>query len=362
MKPSLRYSSIADPTVVELLKLTEQPDVISFAGGTPSPQTLLADLVHQASQKAPTDLQYSPAQGTLPFRRTLARWLGVSPEEILVTSGSQQALDLVARTFINAHDPIFTADPTYFVALGAFNAYQPDYVTDVCAAKLAYVVPTFANPTGETLDSARRRHLALQIKNREAILIEDDPYRQLYFDSPPPPPIRRLLPRQTIYITSLSKVVGPALRLGIVVAPPNVISQLSLVKSSLDLCTSGWLQSLADWVISHPQFDSRLAHTRAFYRRQAQHLLKALADHMPPAVSWTQPTGGLFVWVTLPAHIDTHKLYFTALKRKVAFVPGYIFRPHRQKSSCLRLCFATASPRHIETGISRLAKLITQVL
>lgn len=347
----MKYS---DPTVMELLKLTEQPGIISFAGGTPSPEALPIHLIKEALQKIDPNPQYSPTQGIKPLRETLAKMLAVTPENILITSGSQQALDLIAGVFIKPNDKIYTSDPTYFVALYAFNSYGAKYTQNLTSAKLAYVIPNFSNPSGETIDILSRQCLA----KSNTLIIEDDPYGQLYFDKKPSQSIYSLNPDNTIYLTSLSKIVGPALRIGVVVAKPETIEILTRAKTGMDLCTSGLTQQIADYVLNHPDYSKYLKDARKYYALKCQVMLEALKKYMPQDVSWTTPTGGMFIWVTLSKNIDTKKLYQKAIEKGVAFVPGYIFHPQGGKSFCLRLSFALPTTEQINTGIRILAQMI----
>ncbi len=347
----MKYS---DPTVMELLKHTEQPNLISFAGGTPNPEALPTSIIKEALQNIDPNPQYTPTQGIKSLRETLAKILFVKPENILITSGSQQAIDLIAGVYAKAGDKIYVTDPTYFVALYAFNSYEAKYTNELADAKMAYVIPNFANPTGETMDLSVRKQFA----NCQRLIIEDDPYGQLYFDDKPPQSIYSLNPENTIYITSLSKIVGPSLRIGIVVAKPDTIEALTRAKTGMDLCTSGLLQQISNYVLSSPSYPAYLNNARKYYSTKCQVMLDALDKFMPGGVSWTIPTGGMFIWVTLPDHIDTQVLYFKALKENVAFVPGYIFRPNGENSSCLRLSYALPTPEQINVGIEKLAKLI----
>jgi 2-aminoadipate transaminase len=354
MTYSKRFSKIADPTVMNLLKLTENPDIISFSGGTPNPYALPVTLIREAMQNIDPNPQYSPTAGIKSLRETVAKMISVKPENILITAGSQQGLDLVGRVFINPGENIYVTDPTYFVALYAFNAYQPFYTNNIDESSIAYVIPNFANPSGETIDLTSRKQFAESGK----LIVEDDPYGQLYFRKKPPQSIYSLNPENTIYLTSLSKIVGPALRIGVVIAKPEIIEALARAKTGMDLCTSGLTQQIADYVLSHPDYSIYLDSARKYYASKCQVMLDALKKYMPKEVIWTIPTGGMFIWVTLPNYIDTQELYYKALEEKIAFVPGYIFHPWGGKSSCLRLTYALPTPDQINTGIEKLAQLI----
>ena len=367
-----RYQQIADPTVMKLLELSNRPGIISFAGGTPAPETFPTKLLDEAA-RSPLPLQYSSAQGIASLREVLSDKFShewgrvVSPEHILITTGSQQALDLVGRTYLDNGDTVLCEDPTYFVALYAFSAYDPVYqIVDwrkprsLKGAKLAYLVPTFGNPTGRTLTSIERQVVGELVSGGETILMEDDPYSQLYFGRKPPLPIAATHPHNVIYITTLSKIVGPALRMGVVIAEPEIISALTRVKSGMDLCTSALTQTLTERTITDPRFSSHLETIRKYYGRKARAMFGALKKYMPSGVVWVRPQGGMFVWVTLPSSVDSNQLYTKAIDAGIAFVPGYIFRPGRKRSSSLRLSFAMASVEEIDRGIKILAKLVRE--
>jgi 2-aminoadipate transaminase len=355
MKFAKRFKTIADPTVMELLKHTEKPEIISFAGGTPAPEALPIQLIKQAMAEVNPNLQYSPTQGLKSLRETLAKIYSVKPENILITSGSQQALDLIARVFIDPGDKIYVTNPTYFVALYAFNSYGAKYTQNLKLAKMAYVIPNFANPSGETMTSSARQKLLESGK----LVVEDDPYGQLYFDNKPPKSIYSLNSDNTIYVTSLSKIVGPALRIGVVVAKPEIIEKLTRAKTGMDLCTSGLTQQIANYVLNHQSYPKYLERARKYYAQKCQRMLEALKKYMPKNVSWTIPSGGMFIWVTLPKKIDTKILYQKAIKNGVAFVPGYIFHPKGGKSNSLRLSFSLPSIKQINQGVKKLAHLIS---
>jgi 2-aminoadipate transaminase len=354
MKFAKRFKAIADPMVMELLKHIEKPEIISFAGGTPAPEALPVQLIKQAMAKIDPNPQYSPTQGLKSLRETLAKIYLVKSENILITSGSQQALDLIGRVFIDPGNKVYVTNPTYFVALYAFNAYTPKYINSIQSAKLSYLVPNFANPTGETLDEKSR----IEILKSAKLIVEDDPYGQLYFQSKPPRSIYSFAPDKTIYLTSLSKVVGPSLRLGITIAKPEIIVALTRAKTGMDLCTGALTQQIADYVLNHPSYPKFLESARQYYNTKCQTMIAALDKYMPKGVKWTRPMGGMFIWVTLPKNIDTKKLYFEALKHYLAFVPGYVFHIGNEKSSCLRLSYALPSNDQINRGIKTLANLL----
>ncbi|MBI5356811.1 PLP-dependent aminotransferase family protein [Candidatus Collierbacteria bacterium] len=368
-----RFKSISDPTVSDLLKLTESPGIISFAGGTPSADALPYALIKKILPELEIDLQYTPTQGIKSLRERLAKiysdkWNSkITPDQILITSGSQQALDLIAKVFINKGDKVFVENLTYFVALYAFNAYEPKYQSisaekisgeEKLSGKLIYLVSNFQNPTGKTISEIQRRNIANAVIAKDLILIEDDPYGELFFSDCPPKPIALLAPENTIYLTSVSKIMGPALRLGIAISTPETIQALTRAKTGMDLCTSGLLQQLAGKILIEPKYQDHLIRIRKFYAGKCGAMLSALKKHMPDSVSWTKPEGGLFIWMELPDKIDTAVLYKKALTKGAAFVPGYIFSPTGKLNNCLRLSFASPTLAEINTGIATLANLI----
>lgn len=374
MKPATRFAAIADPTVMNLLKLTEQPKMISFAGGTPS--FFAADLIDEAVRKTKLNLQYSPTPGTSDMRQAAAahlsqRWkTAISPEEILITSGSQQTLDIIARTYINPADTILVENPTYFVALYAFNAYQPQYTifspdqplpTPPKASKFLYIVSNFQNPTGNTLNTHQRQKIMDYAQAHDMLIVEDDPYSQLYFNQPPPPSMYVSSQDSVIYTTTLSKIISPALRLGITVAKPEIIAQLSRVKQGMDLCTSALTQSIASYVLAHPKLDTHLSAMRAYYKKRAEFMDTQLNTHLKKVASWKKPSGGLFIWLTFSNNLDTKHLYSQAIKKNVAFIPGYVFDPHTKPSPHARITFASASPADTITGIKRLQQAVKEL-
>lgn len=373
MKFAKRFASIADPTVSNLLKLTETPGIISFAGGTPSPDALPYKIIKKILPELEIDLQYTPTQGIKSLREKIAKvysdkWgIKITPDQILITSGSQQALDLIAKVFLDGKDRVFVENPTYFVALYAFNAYGPEYQAfsaekvlgeEKLSGKLMYLVSNFQNPTGKTISEVRRRNIAKAVISNGLVLIEDDPYGELFFTDNPSKPIMLSAPENTIYLTSVSKIMGPALRLGIVISTPETIQALTRAKTGMDLCTSGLLQQLAGKILADPGYQDHLTGMRKFYAKKCQAMLSELKNRMPDGVVWSKPEGGLFIWMELPTKIDTSVLYRQALAKGVAFVPGYIFSPTGGLNNCLRLSFALPSLPEIRTGLTILSNLI----
>ena len=392
-----RTQRMASSTIRELLKLTEKPDIISFAGGLPAPDVFPVEEFSEACQRVlrdcgPTALQYGTTEGYLPLREMIARHtarygLEVSADNILITSGSQQALDLLGRIFINGGDRILVESPTYMGALQAWNAYGAEYVpvpmdedgmiTDDLeealrvGPKFIYVLPNFQNPTGVTLSLERRKQL-IELADRYGVpIIEDDPYGQLRFEGEHISPIVVLddLYRNNsshcyhgnvIYLSTFSKILAPGLRLAWVVAPPEVIRKLVQAKQGADLHTSTFTQIVAHEV-SHGGFlDKHIQKICQVYGERRNVMLGAMDAYFPPEVDWTQPKGGLFLWGRMPENLDANEVLALALEHKVAFVPGGPFFPRGGGENTMRLNFSNAKPEKIQEGISRLGSVLAE--
>ncbi len=376
----------------ELLKLLDQPDVISFAGGIPDPDLFPFAAVQRASQAALATsdaLQYSVSEGSLPLRRHIQAQiaqLGVDcgVENILITSGSQQALDYVGKLFLSPGDTALVQYPTYLGALAAFNAYEPrydalrvqgnsaveDYAKAAAAAggavKFAYVSAEFSNPTGETLGQGAREALLDLAETLECAVVEDAAYQALRYDGAPVPPVLALeLARtgdinacRTLYCGSFSKTLAPGLRVGWVVAAKPLIDKMVLIKQASDLHSPTLNQTLVSKVLDE-DFEAHLGRLRACYSARRDAMLAALQEHMPKDVSWSQPEGGMFVWLTLPAGMDGAELLGRALStQKIAFVPGQAFHADGSGANTLRLSFSCSKADEIYTGIQKLAQVI----
>ncbi len=385
-----RTQRMMGSAIRELLKFTESPDVISFAGGLPAPDVFPIKEFKEAcikvlEEQGPQSLQYGTTDGYVPLREMIARHsarygIEVTADNILITSGSQQALDLLGKIFINRGDRILVESPTYVGALQAWNAYGAEFipvpyddngmVTDELEAKLRigpkfiYVLPNFQNPTGSTLSFERRLKL-IELAERYGVpIIEDDPYGQLRFEGEHLPSLN-VLDSQTraqnqcysgnvIYLSTFSKTLAPGIRLAWVIAPPEVIHKLVLAKQGADLHTSTFNQIVAFEVARGGFLDRHVKLIRDVYRERRDVMLETLQEHMPAGVKWTHPEGGLFLWVTMPEMIDTKELLTEAVKKKVAFVPGESFYPCNGKKNNIRLNFSNALPEKINEGIAQL--------
>lgn len=386
----------------ELLKLTEKPDVISFAGGLPAPEVFPRQEIAVAAEKVLREqgssaLQYSATEGYLPLRELLVRHMSrygikVTPANVLITSGSQQGLDLIGRLFVNPGDRILTEAPTYLGALQAWSAYQADYVTvpiddeglDVdrleaelrAGPKFLYILPNFQNPSGVTLSLERRQRLVELANHYGAPIVEDDPYGQLRYEGEHLPPLVQIdaeLHQQgardgefsgdVLYLSTLSKTLAPGLRVAWVVAPQSVISRLVQMKQGADLHTSTFCQQLAYEVAKDGFLDSHVRRIRELYGERRNAMLAALERHFPDEVTWTKPAGGLFLWLRLPDGLDSTELLREALEReRVAFVPGTAFFARGGGERSCRLNFSYCSPERIEEGVRRLGDAVKRRL
>lgn len=393
-----RTQRMKSSTIRELLKLTEQADIISFGGGLPAPDVFPVKEFKEAcirvlENNSTVALQYGTTEGIFPLREMITRHtqrysIQITPQNVMITSGSQQALDLIGRIFINRGDRILVESPTYLGALQAWNAYGAEYITIPmdeygmitdelekalrCGPKFIYVLPNFQNPTGVTLSLERRKKL-VELADRYGVpIIEDDPYGQLRFEGDHLPTVEVLDSRiraangwysgNVIYLSTFSKLLAPGIRLAWVIAPPEVITKLVQAKQGADLHTSTFNQMVA-YEVAHQGFlDKHVLTIRKVYRERRNVMLDALSEHMPKGVQWTHPEGGLFLWATLPEKINTTDLLAKAIKEKVAFVPGDSFYPCGGGNNTMRLNFSYSQPDQINEGISRLGKVIKQEL
>ncbi|MCE3271594.1 MAG: 2-aminoadipate aminotransferase [Ramlibacter sp.] len=377
-----RRAARMNPSVIrEILKVTEQPGIISFAGGLPSPRTFPVDAFAAACRKVLGDdgagaLQYAASEGYGPLREAVAAWLPwpVDPQQVLITTGSQQGLDLVAKVLIDHGSEVLVETPTYLGALQAFAPMEPEVVgvasdaegIDVAdlrrrrrAARFLYVLPNFQNPTGRTMSEARRQALVETTRELALPIVEDNPYGDLWFDAPPPAPLAARNPEGTIYLGSFSKVLAPGLRLGYLVAPAAITPKLLQAKQAADLHSPSFNQRLVSEVLRDGFLDRHVPTIRALYRSQRDAMLAALEREMQGlGVSWNAPDGGMFLWARLPAGMDAVALLPRAVERGVAFVPGAAFYADAPDARTLRLSFVTATPQQIDTGMAALAAAI----
>jgi 2-aminoadipate transaminase len=399
---ALRTKGIISSAIRDLLTVTQRPGMISFAGGLPAPDVFpverFEEVCHKVlSQQAASALQYGETEGYRPLREliadNIARYgIKAKVENVLITSGSQQALDLIGKLFINAGDRVLVEAPTYLGALQAFNVYGAEYVsvpidedglrTDLLeeplrsGPKFMYVLPNFQNPAGTTLSEGRRHELVMLSEKYGIPIVEDDPYGQLRYEGEHLPSLvvldRKNLRRDNgysignvIYLSTFSKTLAPGLRLGWIVAPPEVISKLTQLKQGADLHTSTFTQFVAYEVARDGFLDEHVKLIRRIYRERRDVMLEALQEFFPPAVTWTHPQGGLFLWITLPEGLDMKAIFDAALEQNVAFVPGDSFyanegarKDGREGSRHMRLNFSNAAPEQIREGIRRLSAAV----
>ena len=378
-----RAEQLKSSFIREILKISQRPEIISFAGGLPSPATFPIAEMKLAFDKVLTDngkvaLQYGPTDGYLPLRQWIADDLStdgatIVAEQVLMTSGSQQALDLLGKVLIDEGSRVLVETPSYLGALQAFSVYRPEFIsvaTDehglvpqsvdpvAAGARLLYALPNFQNPTGRSMSIQRREELVETCARHQLPLIEDDPYGALSYAGAPFPKMVAMNPDGVIYMGSFSKVLTPGIRLGYVVAPLPLARRLELAKQAADLHTSQLTQMVVHEVIKDGFLERHIPTIRTLYGNQCQAMLTALEQHFPLGVRWTRPEGGMFIWVTLPSHIDAMQLLDAALANNVAFVPGAPFYANAPETNTLRLSFVTVPPERIALGIAILGRLI----
>ena len=392
-----RMSRVRASEIRELLKLLDQPDILSFAGGIPDPGLFPAEQIQAGYDAILGDaalsrqaLQYSVSEGYLPLRQWIAErmtrdGMPCEPHNIMLTAGSQQALDLIGKLFISPGDDVFVAAPTYLGALQAFNGYQPSY-TDMPAGALdtpstldleraqrqalGYFVPDFSNPTGVSMTLAERDALLDVAQALDWTLVEDAAYRELRFAGESIPTLLALdIARsggidnaRTMFLGTLSKTLSPALRIGWVCGPKPVIEKLVLLKQGADLHVSTINQMVAHRAVSEG-YDQHLHRLRGAYGHKGRVMLAALERTMPQGVTWSRPEGGMFVWIDLPEGIDGAALLARAIaEERVAFVPGAPFYAEVQKANAIRLSYSLPTDAQIEEGVERIARLIRKVM
>jgi len=393
MEYAKRTKGMRASEIRELLKITERPEIISFGGGMPNPESFPVKIIEKIADEVlkkhgAQALQYGTTEGLTSLRELLIRRMrkrGVkcNLNEIIVTSGSQQTLDLVAKIFINRGDFIVVENPTYLGALTAFTAYEPNYLTidmdeegmkigeleekiksvDSSKIKFIYTVPTFQNPTGVTMSLERRKQLLEVAKKYNILILEDDAYNELRYSGKKIPTIKSLDKHDlVIYMSTFSKILSPGFRLGWVVAREDIIRKLVIAKQGTDLCSNVFCQHIADEYIRSGMIDKQIPKIIRMYKRKRDIMLKALKKYFPKGIKWTVPDGGLFIWVELPRYFDTEDtqdMFDAAIKEKVAFVHGAAFFVDRKgHKNTMRLNFSNTDDKKIEIGIKRLAKII----
>jgi 2-aminoadipate transaminase len=381
-----RTAGMSASEVRALFAVASRPDVVSLAGGMPFVQALpsehVAEIVREVlHEHGPTALQYGGGQGLEVLRRRLtvlmaAEGVDGDPEDLVITTGAQQALDLVGKIFLDPGDLVAVEAPTYVGALTAFGAYEPRYLQididddgmDVDQLedafvrgerpKFVYTCPTFGNPAGVTLSYARRLRLVELCREAGVPILEDNPYGMLRFEGDRLPTLRSLDPENVIYLGTVSKVFSPGVRIGWALAEQSVIQRLVLAKEAADLCGSSFTMLVTERYFTGERWRHNLTTLVDTYRARRDAMLEALAEHFPPDTSWTRPAGGFYVWVTLPGWADTRAMLAAAVERRVAYVPGTAFYPDGRGVDQMRLAFCYPPQDRIREGIARLGALL----
>jgi len=372
-------------TIREILKITKQKDVISFAGGLPAPELFpLKDFTAAINEALHKDgasaLQYDVTEGYPPLKEFLCRWLGrhgltCAPENMMLTNGSQQALDLMGKVFLNPQDTILVEDPTYLGAIQAFNAYQPRYLTVPLDDQgilmpqvrktlaryrpaFAYLVPTFQNPSGITMSRERREEFLALAQRKRLLVVEDDPYGYLRFTGKAVPSLYALAKgRGVAYLSTFSKILSPGIRLGFVIAEPQIIHALVLAKQAADLQPNSLIQRAVFHYGQRGCLDKHIPLIIEAYCHRANTMMDAVERYFPRAVEWVKPEGGMFIWCRLPEGVSASRLFKQAIRSKVAYVTGSVFHANGGGDNTLRLNFTNSSQEQILEGIKRLGKV-----
>jgi 2-aminoadipate transaminase len=385
-----RTKAMRPSAIREILKVVSQPGMVSLAGGIPAPESFPLDIMGELAEKviekyASKAFQYDLAEGFIPLREVLVEYLTqrdihVTAEEILIGSGSQGVLDAAGIALISRGDKVAVETPTYLGAIQAFNPYQPEYIrmeTDddglipesleqalrSHTIKFIYLVPTFQNPTGRTITLERRKQIAEIIQRYEALLIEDDPYSALRYKGTPLPPIKSFAPDNVLYISTLSKVLAPGLRIGFYAGPPEISRWLVVAKQGIDLQTSTFSQALAAEYISGGYLDQQLPKIIRLYKPKLETMLAALEKYFPDNFYWSKPEGGMFIWAEGPKGMNMEELYWKAVEKQVAFVPGkYFYTQEGEGLETMRLNFTMSDEATIDRAVKVLAGVIKSEL
>lgn len=381
-----RMEGMTGNVIREILKLTQEPDIISFAGGLPSPESFPAEELSALAQEVllsdgPMTLQYGTTEGYMPLREHIAEWvsergIGATVGNVLILSGSQQGIDLAARAFIDPGDVVLVESPTYLAALHIFRSYearfqmvpsddmgmQVDALEEIIQRahpKLIYVVPTFQNPTGVTMVLERRKKLAEIAARYDIVVIEDDPYSDLRYSGERIPPLKSFdQAGNIIYLGSYSKIISPGLRCGFAVAHPTVLRKMVIGKQANDVHTSNLSMRLVYEYSVRGLLKPHIEKICAQYKVKRDRMLAAIEANFPAGTEWTRPDGGLFIWVRVPEGIDAVKVLEEAIKDKVAFIPGSPFFADGSGQNTMRLNFSNASLSAIDEGMERLGRTL----
>jgi len=385
-----RISDVPQSFIREILKVATQSDVISFAGGLPNGNLFPVDEIKQAANKVldthgPEVLQYANTEGYLPLRQYIAdrykskQGLDISTDNILITTGSQQGLDLLGKILVNESDDLIIEEPGYLGAIQAFSVYRPnllpvavdeegldcDALSAVMAKstpKLFYSVPNFQNPSGITYSNENREQVAKIIAGSDTLLVEDNPYGDLRFEGEQKTSFYKLMPENTLLLGSFSKTIVPAFRTGWIVAPDHIMEKLVIAKQAADLHSNYFAQRIIHQYLTDNDLDDHIQNIIEVYRRQKLAMMDSINKHFPDTIKYTHPEGGMFLWAELPEGYSAMDLFEIAIKDKVAFVPGDPFYINNKARNTLRLNFSCSDEETIEIGIQRLAKAINSFI
>ena len=381
-----RVRTLRPSCVREIMKAAASRDVISFAGGLPNPRLFPVDAIAEAAARVLKDhgsaaLQYSSSEGYAPLREYVAetclrrRGIRASADDILLTSGSQQALDLVGKVFIEPGDAVLMESPAYLSAIQAFELYQPRFVPvrlnrdgldpyllaerlERWSPKLVYLVPNFQNPTGVSYSGENRCAIAHLLRMHDTVLVEDDPYRELRFEGEDLPPVYRYADQHAVLTGTFSKVLSPALRMGWVYTRADTLRHMVVAKQASDLCSSDLTLRILYECLTRFDLERHVAALCREYRRQRDRMLHWIRTLFPDGTRYTRPQGGMFIWVTLPGNVSAEELLTATVKRGVVFAPGRSFYPGRPELNTLRLNFTHADDAEMEKGMNILAQEI----
>jgi 2-aminoadipate transaminase len=383
---SQRAQKLTSSAIREILKVTERPEVISFAGGLPSPDTFPVQRLRAHADTVLTTmpqaaLQYGPTEGYAPLREWIAARHStastkIDPANVLVTTGSQQALDLLGKTLIDAGSRVLVETPTYLGALQAFSLFEPHYASIpsdehgpvlsaltpqfLSGSRFMYCLPNFQNPTGRRIPLERRVELARIAADAGVLILEDDPYGSLSYKGDTLPTLLSMNQDNVVYMGSFSKVLAPGLRVGYLIAPQALHRKLVQAKQAADLHTPSFTQRIVHEAVKDGFLDDHIPSIRALYAQRCEVMLAAMSRHFPSSVKWNRPEGGMFIWVELREGVDSMKLLDKAIAQNVAFVPGAPFFANEPRANTLRLSFVTVPPEKIQHGIAVLGELLAR--
>lgn len=384
-----RVANLNSSAIREILKLTQRPEIISFAGGLPSEASfpvdeikeIMTDIIAGLDGKT---LQYGISEGYVPLREEIAKMvtplgMEIGINDVLITTGSQQGLDLVAKGFLNKGDTVLVESPTYLSALQVFKLYEAECVaapvdtdgidpvgldkilSEDKSIKALYMIPTFQNPSGRSIPEARRRAIMEVVAKHDILVIEDNPYGDLRYSGDVLPTLQSFdRDGQVVYLGSFSKVVAPGFRVGFAIATPHIMSRLIIGKQACDLHSPMITQMVIAEYLRRGLMEAHLDMVKAQYKEKRDIMLACLTEFMPEGVSWTRPDGGLFLWAELPAHMSALELFPKAVERNVAFVAGEFFFADGEPKNTMRLNFSNASPENIRIGMKVLADVIKE--